>query len=108
MSGVNFWPSDGETDSRDSVKKRQFWYKENTQGLWVWECTGSLLENSMGVLRDLVDGKLTLKQIAQRNGISQSSVTRRKKEFIDQGYLIENNRNRSLTESGQELLSQAD
>ena len=96
-----------EKDSRDLVKNRQFWYHDNPQGQYVWEFTGSLLENSLGVLRDLTDGNLTLAQIAEKNGTSQPTVTRRKREFIDQGYLIENNGNRSLTESGQELLAQA-
>jgi hypothetical protein len=96
-----------ETESKDLLKNRQFWYKQDPQGQWVWECTGSLLQNSLGVLRDLADGNFTLLQIAERNGISQPTVTRRKQEFIDQGYLIENNGDRSLTQRGQELLAQA-
>jgi KaiC/GvpD/RAD55 family RecA-like ATPase len=96
-----------ETDSRDLVKNRQFWYKQNPDGQWIWDCSGSLLENSAGILRDLVEGNFTEKQIANRNGTSQSTVSRKKDQFIEQGYLIENNGNRSLTESGQELLNQA-
>jgi predicted transcriptional regulator len=96
-----------ESDSRDLVKNRQFCYKQNVQGQYIWEYTSSLLENSLDVLKDLVDVDLTLTQIAQRYGISQPTATRMKQMFIDQGYLNENNGNRSLTESGQEFLRQA-
>jgi len=96
-----------ESDSRDLVKNRQFCYKQNFQGQYIWDYTSSLLENSLDVLKDLVDVDLTLTQIAQRYGISQPTATRMKQMFIDQGYLDENNGYRLLTESGQEFLRQA-
>jgi hypothetical protein len=96
-----------ESDSRDLVKNRQFWYKQNVYGQWVWDYTSSMLKNSFDVLKDLVDVDLTLTQIAQRYGISQPTVTRMKQMFIDQGYLDENNGYRLLTESGKEFLRQA-
>lgn len=97
-----------ETDSKDLVRNRQFWYTQNPQGQWVWEFTGSLLEDSLEILKDLSNNDLTLVEIAQRNGTSQSTVTRRKKDFIYHGYLTETNGNRALTDRGQELLEQAD
>ncbi len=96
-----------EFDTRDLVKNRQFCYKQNVQGQWVWDYTSSLLDNSLDVLKDLVDVDLTLTQIAKRYGISQPTVTRMKQMFIDQGYLDENNGYRLLTESGKEFLRQA-
>jgi KaiC/GvpD/RAD55 family RecA-like ATPase len=96
-----------ETESRDLVKNRQFWYKQNVQGQYIWNYTSSLLDNSLDVLKDLVDVDLTLTQIAQRYGISQPTVTRMKQMFIDQRYLDENNGYRLLTESGQDFLRQA-
>ena len=96
-----------ESDSRNLVKNRQFWYKQNVYGQWVWDYTSSMLKNSFDVLKDLVDVDLTLTQIAQRYGISQPTVTRMKQMFIDQGYLNENNGYRLLTESGQDFLRQA-
>lgn len=97
-----------DTDSRDLVRNRQFWYKPNDQGQYGWNHTGSLHEDHIGVLRDLVDLNYTLTQIGERNGISQPSVTRRKQEFIERGYLIEENGNRTLTESGRQRLAQTD
>ena len=96
-----------ESDSRDLVKTRQFCYKQNAQGQYIWDYTSSLLDNSLDVLKDLVEVGLTLTQIAQRYGISRPTVTRMKQMFIDQGYLDENNGYRLLTESGQEFLRQA-
>jgi len=96
-----------ESDSKDLVKNRQFWYKQNVYGQWVWDYTSSMLKNSFDVLKDLVDVDLTLTQIAQRYGISQPTVTRMKQMFIDQGYLNENNGYRLLTENGQDFLRQA-
>jgi hypothetical protein len=95
-----------DTDCRDLVRNRQFWYSQNPQGQYVWNYTGSLHEDGIGVLKDLADGDFTLAQIAERNGISQPTVTRRKQYFIEQGYLIERDGNRSLTDSGQELIAQ--
>jgi hypothetical protein len=95
-----------ESDSRDLVKNRQFCYKQNVQGQYIWDYTSSLLDNSLDVLKDLVDVDLTLTQIAKRYGISQPTVTRMKQMFIDQGYLDENNGYRLLTESGKEFLRQ--
>ncbi len=96
-----------ESDSIDLVKNRQFRYKQNAQGQYIWDYTSSLLDNSLDVLKDLVAVDLTLTQIAQRYGISQPTVTRMKQMFIDQGYLKENNGYRLITESGQEFLQQA-
>jgi hypothetical protein len=96
-----------ESDSRDLVKTRQFCYKQNAQGQYIWDYTSSLLDNSLDVLKDLVEVGLTLTQIAQKYGISRPTVTRMKQMFIDQGYLDENNGYRLLTESGQEFLRQA-
>ena len=96
-----------ESDSRDLVKTRQFCYKQNAQGQYIWDYTSSLLDNSLDVLKDLVEVGLTLTQIAQRYGISRPTVTRMKQMFIDQGYLDENNGYRLLTESGQDFLRQA-
>ena len=95
-----------ESDSRDLVKNRQFWYKQKVQGQYIWDYTSSLLDNSLDVLKDLVDVDLSLTQIAQRYGISQPTVTRMKQMFIDQGYLDENNGYRLLTENGKEFLRQ--
>ncbi len=93
-----------DADSRDLVRNRTFWYRQNDQGQYVWHRSESILEDSAGVLRDLVEGNISLREIGERNGISQSTVTRRKQEFIEQGYMRED---RTLTERGEQLLSHA-
>ena len=74
--------------------------------MWIWEFAGSQLEDSAAILQDLVDSNFTLAKIANRHGTSQPTVTRRKQEFIAQGYLIENNGSRSLTDIGQKLIEE--
>ena len=95
-----------DTDSRDLVRNRTFWYRQNDQGIYVWQRSESKLEEGVGILKDLLDSNLTLTQIAERNGTSQPSVSRKKSEFIEQGYLNENNGSRTLTESGQQFVAQ--
>ena len=95
-----------DTDSRDLVRNRQFWYRQNDQGIYVWHRSESKLEEGIGILKDLLNSNLTLNQIADRHGTSQPSVSRKKSEFIELGYLIERNGSRTLTDSGQQFVAQ--
>ena len=96
-----------DKDSRDLVQNRQFRYREDDSGKFVWSHTGTLLEDNIGILKALGETDLTLTEIGTRNAASQSKVTRLKQEFVEKKYLIENGRDRTLTKSGEEFLAQA-
>ena len=88
-------------ENKDLVKDRDVTYLENDSGQWEWNFGYSILENSKDILRDLVEG-IPMRLIAEKNSISQPTVSRRKAMFIDEGYLTKDT---ILTEAGKMWLN---
>ena len=93
-----------ETGDGDLIRNREMWYRQNGDGGWEWSECDSLLENSKEILRDLVESGLTLKKIAEKHGMSQPTISRRKQMLIEEGYIKTDGRNVEYTDEGKDWL----
>jgi hypothetical protein len=94
-----------DSDSKELVKNRQLWYKQNGQGEWFWDFGSGMLGNRE-LLIDIVESGLSQQKIGEKHGLKQVAVSRRKKEFMENGYLAENNGKLDYTEKGNEFINQ--
>lgn len=98
-----------EEGNRELLKDRVLWYKQNGEGEWEWNDHDSLIEGSRALLRDLVESGQTLTRLAEKHNMSQPTATRRKKKFIEIGYIVAGeDGNLIYTEEGQEWLGRED
>ena len=93
-----------ETGDGELIKNREMWYKENADGVYGWVECDAILENSKKIAVDLVESGLSLKKIGEKHGMSQSTITRRKKMLIEDGYIKADGRKLEYTDEGKDWL----
>jgi hypothetical protein len=94
-----------EEENKDLLKDRVLWYKQNGEGQYEWNDHDTLIESSRELLKDLVESDETLSKLAEKHHTSQPTVSRRKKDFLEMGYIVKGeDGNLAYTDEGQEWL----